>query len=207
MADVIKNLYSATISTTSTSTVYTVPDKKFSVVKSVFICNKSTSSCAVKLIIGGINVIYDHVIKAKDTLVINDLDIPIIQGETIQVSTTIANTVSITLVGFERDFTYDGVYPYFKSNLTSLATTLSSFVNVGSDYMVRKIILANFSANDVSVTLDIGSNRLMDAFKIKSKDTLIVPLYAFLAKSNSISGFASLSSSVSCGIVFEGWGQ
>lgn len=189
---------------TAATTSYTAPSGKFAVVKSVFICNKTSSNITIRLIVGGINVSFDHVVKSNDTLSITDLDIPLMSAETIVVSSSTANAATISVVGFERDYD-SGTYPFLKAALSSgLGTTANAIVAVGSnDWIVRSIILTNTSTSNVNVTIDIGSVRFIDAHTIKPKDTLIIPLQVFLVAFATIQGFASVGSVVTSGIVLE----
>jgi len=90
MAVVAKRLAKGTFGTTS-ATQYTVPASTTTLVKAITLCNKTASDATVTLLFGGTEVIYQHNIKAKDTITIPFLDQIIQAGETI---TGLAGTAS-----------------------------------------------------------------------------------------------------------------
>jgi len=69
MADTLKKLASGVLGTTS-STLYTVPANTKAIVKSIILCNKTTADKYATITFAGTNVIYQHTVKAKDTLVV-----------------------------------------------------------------------------------------------------------------------------------------
>jgi len=69
MADTLKKLASGTLDTSS-ATLYTVPTGTKTIVKSIILCNKTASDKYATITFAGTNVIYQHTVKAKDTLVV-----------------------------------------------------------------------------------------------------------------------------------------
>ncbi|ETT50424.1 MULTISPECIES: hypothetical protein [Paenibacillus] len=169
MADTIKNLFEGNVPTTS-SKVYTVPTNKYAVVKSAIICNYSASDALFTLTIGGSRIAQNHVIKPGATLVLSELDIPIIQGEEIYISSNISG-LSIFLTGFERNYEPAG-YPFVKVT----ATSADSIPSNDFDSIIRSIIICNGHG---SVSSEVSMNTgwyLISKKVIKARDTLIVPL-------------------------------
>lgn len=171
MADVIKYLFAGSLPTSATE-VYTVPSGKCSVAKSFAITNSTVSPLTFTLIVGGVNVAYDHTIKAYGTLLINDLDIPLLPGENITVlgSTT---SVKMHITGLERDYVASD-YPYQKIIYALYGTATTPANNF--DAMIKSIVLCNpNSAGDAQVSITL-ENYLLPPWKvIKTKDSLIIP--------------------------------
>ncbi len=69
MTTVLKKLASGTLGTSS-STLYTVPASTKTIVKSIILCNKTSSDKYATITFAGTDVIYQHTVKAKDTLVV-----------------------------------------------------------------------------------------------------------------------------------------
>lgn len=90
MAVVSKRLAKGTFSTAS-ATQYTVPTSTTTLVKAITLCNKTASDATVTLLFGGTEVIYQHTIKARDTITIPFLDQILQSTETI---TGLAGTAS-----------------------------------------------------------------------------------------------------------------
>ncbi|RUT36332.1 hypothetical protein EJP77_04930 [Paenibacillus zeisoli] len=90
MPDVSKRLGKGIFGTAST-TVYTVPASTTTFLKALTICNKTATDATVTLLLAGTEVIYQHKIKANDTITIPFLDQILNAGETI---TGLAGTAS-----------------------------------------------------------------------------------------------------------------
>ncbi|WP_433943458.1 hypothetical protein [Paenibacillus sp. SN-8-1] len=90
MPDVSKRLAKGIFSTAS-STLYTVPASTTTFLKALTICNKTATDATVTLLLAGTEVIYQHTIKAKDSITIPFLDQILNAGETI---TGLAGTAS-----------------------------------------------------------------------------------------------------------------
>lgn len=170
MTDTIKALYAGN-ATTSAANVYTVQPGKYAVVKSMVITNSYTdTSVTFRLIVGGVHVAYDHVLEGSETLIINDLDIPLIEGETIQVQSS-ANVVNFTLSGFERDYL---VADYNYSKRVSAVNSSLSFGTDSFNWLIKSILVCNPGNTLAKVTVDLP-RRIMSAQSVKPYDTLIIP--------------------------------
>lgn len=82
MADISKRLGKGTF-TASSTTVYTAPSGTTTFIKAITLCNKTAADATVTLLLAGTEVIWQHNVKAKDTLTIPFLDQIIMPGETI----------------------------------------------------------------------------------------------------------------------------
>ncbi len=87
MADTLKKLASGTLGTTE-ATLYTVPASTKTIVKSIILCNKTSSDKYATITFAGTDVIYQHTVKAKDTLVVQMTAI-------LEASATIAGLASV----------------------------------------------------------------------------------------------------------------
>jgi len=67
MADTLKKLASGTLGTTE-ATLYTVPASTKTIVKSIILCNKTTSTATATIKFAGVEVVAAHAVKANDTL-------------------------------------------------------------------------------------------------------------------------------------------
>ncbi|MCM3131914.1 hypothetical protein M3629_03910 [Paenibacillus polysaccharolyticus] len=100
MAVVAKRLGKGTFGTAS-ATQYTVPVSTTTLVKAITLCNKTASDATVTLLFGGTEVIYQHTIKARDTVTIPFLDQIIQAGETITGLAGTANAINYYISGKE----------------------------------------------------------------------------------------------------------
>lgn len=182
MADIIKFIYSGMLPITSTN-VYTVPAGKYAVSKSIVISNTSAADVKIRVNIASFYVAHDHVIKAKSTLVIDDLDIPMVPGSWIVLSSAAANSVSIAISGFERDYVAAD-FPY------SIRTgTFSGSMSAGStnDWIIKSIVICNTTTSVSTMNLKSTSVTIMDSYKLKANDTLILPsLNVYFARGQSL---------------------
>ena len=156
---------------TTSATVYTAPTGKFAVSKSIIISNTSSSGVKIRVMIAGFYVAYDHVIKAKSTLAIDDLDIPIVPGNSIAISSATANVVSIAISGFERDYV-SGDFPYLLTTGTFYGSYPAGSTN---DWIIKSIVVCNTTTSVSTMNLKLGSITIMDSYKLKANDTIIVP--------------------------------
>lgn len=95
-----KRLGKGTFGTTST-TVYTAPDDTSAFIKAITLCNKTATDATVTLLLAGTEVIYQHSIKAKDTITIPFLDQIIQAGEAITGLAGTANAINYYISGRE----------------------------------------------------------------------------------------------------------
>ncbi|OPG98415.1 hypothetical protein B2I21_08680 [Chryseobacterium mucoviscidosis] len=100
MAAVPKRLYKGLATTTATN-VYPVPTGAITMVKAVTLCNTTSAVATFKMSLGGTSVIFDHQIKANDTVTIPFLDQIMSAGEAIQISCTPSNAISVYISGKE----------------------------------------------------------------------------------------------------------
>lgn len=145
-----KSLVFANPTLNAHTTVYTVPNGKYAVAKSVVINNFHTGELTFRLIIGGAFVAYNHTLKGKDTLVINDLDFPLLPGETIEILATLS-TCTIRVSGFENDYV-ESEYPYLKVNANPVTTT--ALIAKDSDMIIRSVIICNTGGAVSSLSID-----------------------------------------------------
>ncbi len=188
---------------TADTTVYTVPSSKYAVVKSLTMSNNSATAQTINVTIGGIRLMINYVVPAKDSLVINDLDIPMIQGETIQVrSTEAGNNTAMSFVGFERDYVASE-YPYVKLNGLVQATATTLFTASGGDWILKRLIITCLSGNVMKFYTSISAVSFID-YQLNPWDTLYVPLQRLVGNGTSILGTAvGLNNSLTYGLVLE----
>ena len=72
MADTYKKLASGTLGTES-APLYTAPVGGPAIVQSILLCNKTAGDLHVTLTAAAVNVVYQHVVPANDTLVLSGL--------------------------------------------------------------------------------------------------------------------------------------
>jgi ribosome-binding factor A len=84
MADINKRLAKGTFTNASTS-LYTSPDvvNAKCYIKAITLCNKTATDATVTLLLAGTEVIYQHTIKAKDSITIPFLDQVLEQNEAV----------------------------------------------------------------------------------------------------------------------------
>ncbi|OMF66311.1 hypothetical protein MKY66_06395 [Paenibacillus sp. FSL R5-0766] len=180
MANAIKRLIHPIVPTTG-SIAYTVPQGKYTVVKSIVITNSNSPDLTYYLKIGGTFIAVNRTLKGKNTLIIDDLFIPLLPSETITVQASNSGCV-MYISGVEKDY-IESEYPYTTIN----AVTSTSPVNLPSrttDVMIKSIIIHNLSTNVVpEVTVYIPWS-FINQMKLNTKDTLIIPNLNVLLPSN-----------------------
>ncbi|MCM3204418.1 hypothetical protein [Paenibacillus illinoisensis] len=185
MADTIKSIFEGNVPTTSTI-AYTVPNGKYAVIKSVIICNSSiNTSVTFRLSIGGGNIAQDHTLKGGDTLVLDELDFPLLPGETIVIygSTSSARMI---ISGFERDYDSKN-YPYLKV-VTTVTVGGGGIYTPANDFdaIIKSIVICNSTNTNATVSMNTSVS-LINCKIIKPYDTLIVPLpKIFLGKGKQL---------------------
>lgn len=102
MADVSKRFAKGALGTTNIS-VYTVPAGKTAFLKAMTVCNKTATDATFTIILAGTEIIYQHTLKAKDTLTIPFLDQIIESGETITGIASAASAINYYISGREVD--------------------------------------------------------------------------------------------------------
>lgn len=70
-------------------------------VKAVTLCNQSSAPAKFKMSLGFTNVIFDHEIKANDTVTIPFLDQIMLAGEVIRISCNPTNAIAAIISGKE----------------------------------------------------------------------------------------------------------
>ncbi|MEY8748638.1 hypothetical protein AB9M62_57295 [Bacillales bacterium AN1005] len=150
MAKVIKSLVLITPSNTST-TAYTTPADKYAIAKSAVICNYGSVDLTFNLTIGNVFVATSHTLKAGNTLALNDLDIPLLPGEVINVGTS-SLAITIKVSGFEDDYIANE-FPYIKVNASTLNTTAMSVIR-DTDVIIRSIIIAAHASGNRICTIE-----------------------------------------------------
>ncbi|QLG39405.1 hypothetical protein HW560_15770 [Paenibacillus sp. E222] len=83
MAVVAKRLAKGNFGTGSAANIYTAPIGSTVLIKAVTICNKLSQAISVTLLFAGTEVIYQHTVKANDTITIPFVDQIIYAGESI----------------------------------------------------------------------------------------------------------------------------
>ncbi|WP_405131581.1 hypothetical protein MHB43_06620 [Paenibacillus sp. FSL H8-0317] len=201
MAATIKALYAGKASSAAT-TVYSVPAGKYAVIKSIVIVNTTANLYRTfRLIVGGAYIAYDHSLQGSQTLVINDLDIPLMAGETIQVQGSGGSEVEFTISGFEEDYV---AIDYDYSKRTALFTTSGNFSGFGYNYLIKSIVICNTTNVDAKVTIDIDSTRkLMVEQSVIANDTLIIPNPDIFLPTKTLSIGVVTTAAVQVSIVLE----
>lgn len=200
MSDIIKRLVDS-IAPLSLTTAYTVPTRKYAVVKSAVICNQTSSDLLFTLKIGGIDIATNHLLKGYGTLILDELDIPMLATERIMISSSNNNCV-MYLSGFERDY-FVSEYPYLKIR-TVTNTSITTLPNNDFDAMIRSIIICNGNGSGVSSNVSVQAPwHIINNKEIKARDTLLIPnLKLFLPKERGIS-FIGTNTAVSLAIILE----
>ncbi|MDT9719115.1 hypothetical protein QVE09_09395 [Paenibacillus sp. ClWae2A] len=100
MAVVAKRFFKGSVSLSEIN-AYTVPSGTMAMVKAVTLCNQSGAAAKFTMTLGFTNVIYNHEIKANDTVTIPFLDQIMLAGEVIRISCNPTNAIAIVISGKE----------------------------------------------------------------------------------------------------------
>ncbi|RAW09731.1 hypothetical protein DC345_30180 [Paenibacillus taichungensis] len=168
MAKQNKSLALSNPATNTSTTIYKVPTGKYAVAKSVVINNSSNADLTFRLIIGGAYVAYTHTLKSRDTLVINDLDFPLLPGEEIVVLAS-SSSLTIRVSGFENDYVASE-YPYMKVN--ALPVSNIGLIAKNSDVIIRSVIICNTGAAVTNIY--VGAPWTITSKDIKPYDSLLL---------------------------------
>lgn len=181
MPSEVKLLYGGIPSTTRTD-VYTVPDKKYAIARSIVITSRSTAAQSYVLFIGNVSLGNTYTVPPGKSIVIDDLSIPLLPGQVISVQNVSANGVGMWISGEELDYSPSD-YPY-ASSYGLIQTSYSPLINLdpNNDWMLKSLVLNNTAFSDNrSIILSLisptgASHHLLFGYSIKVKNVLVLPL-------------------------------
>lgn len=102
MAALNTRLYGGTL-TASAVDLYTVPDAKRAIVKTVSLCNKTANAITVTLKLGSQYFLYAYPVDAYDTIVLSPMDHVLTAGEIINGNASAATSLDIIVSGRVED--------------------------------------------------------------------------------------------------------
>ncbi|PYE52483.1 hypothetical protein HUB98_26555 [Paenibacillus barcinonensis] len=161
-------------STTSASYPYEVPTGKYSLIKSLVICNLSgTENSTVSVHLGGTYLVYSYALKGGDSLIIEDLELFLLAGERILIQHNGVTSFRISVTVEEKDYDASN-FPYKKVN--GLATGGSPFViqDDGSDWIIKAMYIINPNPTDLLFAF-YGQFVLINNKKLGPSKSLIIP--------------------------------
>ncbi|NUU74036.1 hypothetical protein [Paenibacillus xylanilyticus] len=195
-----KKLYAGTLNTADT-TIYTVPDGKTTIIKSIVLCNMSSSTDnTIALMIGGKDgsgsswVFNGKVLKASDTLVIPLVDYAMASGGKIRLWSS-GGSVTARISGEEIDEPIESTeYESYIGTMTQTSNVLVPAVNYKR--IIKSMFIGNASA-DSSVYLAIGGSYVVMRKQIKYGDAILIPFMdQVLEAGESITGYKSNTATV-----------
>ncbi|MDR6723979.1 hypothetical protein J2W91_002441 [Paenibacillus amylolyticus] len=199
MTDTIKSLY-AGVAPPANTVVYTVPEGKYAVVKSIVLCNPNSIETNFTVLIAGMHVAYGHILKPNSTLAIDNLDVPMLTGTQIIVFSASNSPLTAYISGFERDYV-QSEYSY------TLATGNSTTgIYTGEDRLIKSIVIVGgIGSTDGKFTIQVAGQTIINSYTIKPRDTLILPsTNVFHPKERNLNiNISSAASTVYFGVIWE----
>lgn len=90
--------------TSTIAIAYTVPSGKISIIKAITLCNTSSAAVTFNMTMAGMQIIFEHTIKPKDTITIPFLDQVMVAADLILVqSNTSSSSLHAYISGKEID--------------------------------------------------------------------------------------------------------
>jgi len=102
MAKTNIKLYNGTLSDANV-TLYTVPAGKQTIVKSLSLCNKTSSAATVILKLDGIHLLYELSIEANATYIMSAVDQILDTSDLIEGNASVGAAIDCIISGFEID--------------------------------------------------------------------------------------------------------
>ncbi|MEO2260700.1 hypothetical protein ABGV43_27755 [Paenibacillus amylolyticus] len=193
----VKKLFAGVLTTVDT-TVYTVPDGKTAIVKSITLCNTSSADYTIALLMGGRKglgnnwVTSSKVIKAYDTLVIPCMDYALADGGKIRLWSS-GGSITTRISGEETNGLIESTgYESFQVTMQVTSTVLVPAVNYKR--IIKSVMIGNSSAVTSTFSTSIGGDYLIRQKQIKNGDVILIPFMDQVVEaSEEISGFKNLS--------------
>ncbi|WP_426332704.1 hypothetical protein ACN9MH_15440 [Paenibacillus silvae] len=174
-------------------TMYTAPSSRISIIKSLTLCNSSSSPVTAILRLGGVEVLFNYTIKPNATIVVPVMDQCMLAGDTITLYCSNANAINYYISGIEATLT-DADYSSVKRLGMGVLRSVSDII-VGTstkDRMIKGIILCNTSTYDVAASIEFGSYKILSSYLMKSYDTILIPTMDHVLPANAtVSGLGS----------------
>ncbi|MFX3651102.1 MAG: hypothetical protein ACE3K2_04780 [Paenibacillus sp.] len=203
MEEIPKMLYQSVLPTISTS-VYTAPQGKYTAIKSIFLtCLANGTDRTFSLVVGGITVAYNHTIKSFKTLFLDDLNIFLLPGETIQIHCPGGNMIA-QISGMEMEY-IPSEFPYTKVSGSIPSVTSATILNPDSayDWVIKSLIITNPNIADREIVIQCEGFSILYRYTLRPYDTLIVPLPKFLIPKGQKINAYNISGGAVFGIVAE----
>lgn len=193
----IKRLFSGPAPAGITAS-YTAPAGKKVIIKSITINNQATTDQALTIWISSFAFIEDHVIKAKDSVILPAAGLILEPGEQLFIGGDSLQLITrITGQLFESS---DQETPINVRRLVSLGTTPSSnsYTNTNYDVLIKSVTFCNRTNVAVNVTMIMGGAYIISK-SLKARDTLTIPfLDQILIKGESLQVYCDTVSAASC---------
>ncbi|WP_408893524.1 hypothetical protein [Paenibacillus taichungensis] len=177
MATLFKRLGANTIVTAnSTVTAYTVPTNCKTIIKSFIISNGSAATALVTIRFAGTAIVYLYAMKPYDTIVIPVVDQLLISGNSITLDSNAGNSISYYISGIEATI-YDPEYAdVLRFGAGTIPVSSGTIVASSSkDRIVKGIVICNTNSSDKTISMWISGFNILQAFTVKSLDTILVP--------------------------------
>ncbi|KAA8747308.1 hypothetical protein [Paenibacillus sp. UASWS1643] len=169
MADVLRKMYGGVVPTTFND-LYTVPPGKRAVLKSLTLCNQTSSDQLYHIELGGLSFVHLQTIKAYDTLVIPVFDQVLTAGSRVRIWSQNANSIVARLSGYETDRT-DLIT--IRANLTATDTTILSG---GAAMLIKSIAVCCRTTDPVKLNLLFGNDYIISNRALGKLETLFIPV-------------------------------
>ncbi|MER2061425.1 MAG: hypothetical protein ABS894_00690 [Aerococcus urinaeequi] len=166
MADIIKKLYGGYMPTVTTS-IYTAPTGKRTVIKSMTVCNSSPTTQTFHVMLNNIPFVWLRSIKPYETLVIPVFDQVLTSGQYISVLASAASSIHVRLSGYDTDRT-DLITFRFKAGTSD--TTVS-----GSKLLVKSIAICTDGSGQITFDMRFGTNYIICNQPLNPVDTILIP--------------------------------
>lgn len=150
--------------------LYTAPAGKRAVLKSLTLCNITSSDQIFYIEVAGYYFVHLQTIKAYDTLVIPVFDQVLTAGNSIRIWSQNANSIVARLSGYETDRT-DLITA--RANLTATDTNI---ISGSATLLIKSIAICCRTTDPVKLNLLFGSDYIISNRSLGKLETLFIPV-------------------------------
>lgn len=180
----------------SPGSVYTVPSNKRTIIKSVVVFNNSSSEQRFTISLAGYPIIYNHVIKPFDSMLLPAAGFILNPIESLSFGCT--SSIALTVTGIVFDATErNNPYIFARANGLGTLSTSNQVRDTANNILIKSVTFCNVTGTDTTIALSINGSSLMGSKLLRAYDTLTIPfLDQLLIKNEYLQAWASAANAV-----------
>lgn len=176
--------------------VYTSPVGKKTIIKSITINNNSSTDQSFTIRMAGYSIVYNHVIKPNDTIILPASGFVLLSNETLSVGNSSSLYIRVTGEVIDTSILLSPIVILRSTALTTSATG-TQYRNTSNDVLIKSVSLCNITASPVAVSFYMGGFGIISAKMINRYDTLTIPfLDQLLIKGDYVQAWAGVEGAI-----------